>query len=327
MKGPTLCCGKPVSDPQCMYVQLALYAIPAGLPLTCIPPLLRPTATQADFITQLRQFVVFSEEPEAMAGGGPTSTLHTQLTPGLGSMALRSPLLKPLSPPPADAEVAQLEEEVTQASLRVAELRTSMHAALQQQLAAKLASCRPTAELEPVGTPAAAAEQRAAEAAGEPAAAVEQQNDVTPAEQLSQQPTAGAEAAGGEQAAQPMEVEATAPALQLSPQPEELQQRLLAAANRMPALRARLEQATDRLQRVVAAVAADIARPPPNTVEKAVLGKTPGRSGIASAAAAAAVAAGEEENVPGVSPLLKQVRRHVACSACSPGLSPMLLGS
>lgn len=82
----------------------------------------------------------------------------------------------------------------------------------------------------------------------------------------------------------------------LSPQPADLQQRLLQAANRMPALRAQLEQAADKLQRVVAAVAADINRPPPSTVEKAVLGKTPGKP----------AAPADLENQPAVSPLLQQ---------------------
>jgi hypothetical protein len=46
--------------------------------------------------------------------------------------------------------------------------------------------------------------------------------------------------------------------------------------------RARLEDAADRMQRVVAAVAAERARPPPNTVERAVLGRaTPEGAGPA----------------------------------------------
>lgn len=252
----------------------------------------------------------------AAAGGPTTSTLRTQLTPAAAS-ALHSPLLKPLSPPPADAEVQQLEAEVNEASQRVAALRTSMQAALQEQLAAKLAALRPTAELddqEPAASAVAAEQQQAAgEDGAQPATEQQQGGEAAPEQQggsgeapaappAEQQATAAA--VDGEQA-QPMEEDpAPAPALQLSPQADELQARLLAAANRMPALRARLEQATDRLQRVVAAVAADIARPPPNTVEKAVLGKTPGRPGTGRAGAAAA---GDEENVPGVSPLLQQV--------------------
>lgn len=277
---------------------------------------------------QLRQFVVFADE------GGPCDTQRTQLTPPGASLAMKSPLLKPLSPPPADAEVQQLEAEVTAASLRVAELRTGMQSRLQGMLAAKLAACRPTAELE---AEAAAGQPQGMEVAGGESEQARQQDGAGPAEGEQQQLRDGAGAAsqaaeepaagqgeGGQQAeamdsdggeapaaAQP------APAIPLSPQPQELQQRLLQAANRMPALRARLEQAADKLQRVVAAVAADINRPPPNTVERAVLGKTPGRP----AEAAAAEVGAAEENEPGVSPLVKQVR------AALPGLHVLRLGS
>ncbi|EFN57488.1 hypothetical protein CHLNCDRAFT_143020 [Chlorella variabilis] len=269
--------------------------------------------TSAIFVEQLRQFVVFADE------GGPCDTQRTQLTPPGASLAMKSPLLKPLSPPPADAEVQQLEAEVTAASLRVAELRTGMQSRLQGMLAAKLAACRPTAELE---AEAAAGQPQGMEVAGGESEQARQQDGAGPAEGEQQQLRDGAGAAsqaaeepaagqgeGGQQAeamdsdggeapaaAQP------APAIPLSPQPQELQQRLLQAANRMPALRARLEQAADKLQRVVAAVAADINRPPPNTVERAVLGKTPGRP----AEAAAAEVGAAEENEPGVSPLVKQ---------------------
>ena len=118
----------------------------------------------------------------------------------------------------------------------------------------------------------------------------------------------------------------TAAPLPLSPQPAGLQARLAAAANRMPALRARLEAATDRLQRVVSAVSADINRAPPNTVEKALAGKTPGRP--------ASRGSEGEENVPGVSPLVKQVgwlgtrpaaRRH-SCDAAAADPALLLHG-
>ena len=258
-------------------------------------------------MAQLRQFVVFPDEaaPSATAGGSArTAAGRTQMTPAGGfgsvSLALRSPLLPPLSPPPADAEVAALEAEVSAAAARAAELRGSMQAALQEQLAANLAACRPTADLEP------AAEQEAEAPAAEVAAAAEpQQHDAaTPPEPTANEADARAAAADSEQQAQPMDTEPAVPAeqavvsseslqLPLSPQTDELQQRLLAAANRMPTLRARLESATDRLQRVVAAVAADVNRPPPGTVEKAMLGKTPARP--------------SGENVPAVSPLVQQV--------------------
>ncbi|PSC75460.1 hypothetical protein C2E20_1186 [Micractinium conductrix] len=260
----------------------------------------------ANFMAQLRQFVVFPDEaaPSATAGGSArTAAGRTQMTPAGGfgsvSLALRSPLLPPLSPPPADAEVAALEAEVSAAAARAAELRGSMQAALQEQLAANLAACRPTADLEP------AAEQEAEAPAAEVAAAAEpQQHDAaTPPEPTANEADARAAAADSEQQAQPMDTEPAVPAeqavvsseslqLPLSPQTDELQQRLLAAANRMPTLRARLESATDRLQRVVAAVAADVNRPPPGTVEKAMLGKTPARP--------------SGENVPAVSPLVQQ---------------------
>ncbi|PRW59233.1 hypothetical protein C2E21_2304 [Chlorella sorokiniana] len=270
------------------------------------------------FSEHLRQMVVLAEEEEHAAGtaaAGPASTLRTraQLTPAGASLALHSPLLPPLSPPPADAEVVELEQRVDAQAQRVAELRSSMLPQLQQLVQARLAAFRPTAELEP-------AEQRQQDGAAAPAGpgstdvagqdanaaavpagfagAAEQQAEVADMQQDAQQLGSGGEQQEGGPDAEGQEQQPAAVPLPLSPQPAELQSRLAAAANRMPALRARLEAATDRLQRVVSAVAADINRPPPNTVEKAVLGKTPGRP--------AAGGSKGEENVPGVSPLFKQ---------------------
>lgn len=285
---------------------------------------------QASIIDQLHELVVFAEGGDAAVISAPVATAHTQLTPaavgGSASLALRSPLLPPLSPPPADAEVAALEAEVEAAARRVAEMRSSMQAQLQEQLAAKLAACRPSAELEPAAAGAAAHElqgqqQHSAGNAGqvgaapeqhtqagerqadEAAATEEQQGGTAEAcqEQPEEQPV-GADGTPAEQQQQAHQAEAAAPPIPLSPQPGELQQRLASAADRMPALRARLEAATDRLQRVLAAVAADINRPPPNTVEKAVLGRTPGRP-----TATSEPAAGGENDEPHVSPLMQQV--------------------
>lgn len=271
---------------------------------------------QAWFIEHLRQMVVLAEaeeEQQAAAGtnaaGGPASTLRTraQLTPAAASLALHSPLLPPLSPPPADAEVVELEQRVDAQAQRVAELRASMLPQLQQMVQARLAAFRPTAELEPAEQQQQQEDAEAAKpddgAAAAPAAsgAAEQQGEDPQAQQDAQPPAGAGEQQAGQQQADGPDAEGQAPqpaALPLSPQPAELHSRLAAAANRMPALRARLEAATDRLQRVVSTVAADINRPPPNTVEKAVLGKTPGRP--------AAGGSKGEENVPGVSPLFKQ---------------------
>lgn len=304
--------------------------------MPCIKPPCHNWASiaQAGIIDQLRELVVLGEG-EGVAVSGTTPTARTQLTPaavgGSASLALRSPLLPPLSPPPADAEVAALEAEVEAAAHRVAQLRSSMQAQLQEQLAAKLAACRPSPELEPVAVGGAAAQdpqgqqQQGGEggAAAEPQAqAGEQQADVAAAAQEEEQ--GGAAQSGNEQlmgvegvpAEQPQDqrVEAAQAPIPLSPQPGELQQRLASAADRMPALRARLETATDRLQRVLAAVVADINRPPPNTVEKAVLGKTPGRPAPAGATA------GEENDESRVSPLVQQVGQSWAgwSSGCGP---------
>ncbi|KAL4425670.1 hypothetical protein ABPG75_009686 [Micractinium tetrahymenae] len=288
-------------------------------------------AASVDIIAQLRDLVVFAEGDDAAAAAAasaPAPTARTQLTPaavgGSASLTLRSPLLPPLSPPPADAEVAALEAEVEAAARRVAELRSSMQAQLQEQLAAKLAACRPSAELEPVAAGGEAAQeqqgqqQQGNEDAGEAGAAAE---TLAPAGEQQAEAAAAAEqqqaaaAPASEEQPQPMNAErapaeeqdqqeaAAAAPIPLSPQPGELQQRLASAAGRMPALRARLEAATDRLQRVLAAVAADINRPPPNTVEKAVLGKTPGRP---AAITETAPAAGGENDEPRVSPLVEK---------------------
>ena len=58
-----------------------------------------------------------------------------------------------------------------------------------------------------------------------------------------------------------------------SPRAEELAARLAEAATKLPTLRARLEGADGRLQRVLAAVTSDLQRPPPNTVERLVMGR------------------------------------------------------
>lgn len=253
-------------------------------------------------MAQLRRFVVFAE---ADSGPHGTSVQRTQATPAPASLGLRSPLLQPLSPPPADSEVQQLEGEVTAASLRVAELRTSMQSRLQEMLAAKLAACRPSAELEPGTVHKLAAEQQGEALAGAPeredgdASLPGQQQ---PCDSQVASPPQQPEVQAGDDDPPAGAAEQAVAAAPLSPPPAELQQRLLQAANRMPALRAQLEQAAERLQRVVTAVAAEINRPAPNTVEKAVLGKTPGRP-------AAGAAAGGEENGEGVSPLFKQVCR------------------
>lgn len=250
--------------------------------------------TSAAFMAQLRQFVVVAEQH-----GDPPSAADTQrtiMTPAAAALSMRSPLLRPLSPPPADAEVQELEAEVTAASLRVGELRTGMQSRLQDMLAAKLAACRPTAELDLEGLVAPADQPHAQQQNGGMSAGQQQQRG----EASRDADAAGSdEGQAADQQPQPLEsggVDVPEAADPLSPQPADLQQRLLQAANRMPALRAQLEQAADKLQRVVAAVAADINRPPPSTVEKAVLGKTPGKP----------AAPADLENQPAVSPLLQQ---------------------
>lgn len=328
------CLWSPVVTKLAALSMFCLSAQHANDPHTCINMLQLGSIAQAGIINQLRELVVIAEGDDAAAASGPAPTARTQMTPaavgGSASLALRSPLLPPLSPPPADAEVAALEAEVEAAARRVAELRSSMQAQLQEQLAAKLAACRPSAELEPAGVDGVVAEapqsqqQLDVEEAGQAGAvaepqaqAGEQQAEMADAtEQLQGGAAQASEGqlmdAEGPPAKQEQQTQTVAAPIPLSPQPAELRQRLASAADRMPALRARLEAATDRLQRVLAAVAADINRPPPNTVEKAVLGKTPGRPTASTARALAA----EGENVDrSVSPLVQQVRRAMAAYA------------
>lgn len=144
---------------------------------------------------------------------------------GTPAAGLKSPQLPPLSPPPVDAEVTALEAEVEAASNRVAQLRIAMQAQVQEQLAAKLTNCLPTADWSPP-----------------------------------KPPTGDASHAAG-------------------PAPEELRSRLAEAAHKMPELRARLEDAHSRLERVLDVAAAEGDRPPPNTVERAVLGIEDGEEG------------------------------------------------
>ncbi|KAL6773867.1 hypothetical protein ACKKBG_A22820 [Auxenochlorella protothecoides x Auxenochlorella symbiontica] len=62
---------------------------------------------------------------------------------------LGSPALPLIPPPPVDEEVRALEAEVTVAAQQVATLRTSMQTALQEELALRLASTRPSSEASP----------------------------------------------------------------------------------------------------------------------------------------------------------------------------------
>lgn len=61
----------------------------------------------------------------------------------LGGNGLRGPRLPQLAPPPRDAEVTELEEEVSQTAKRIAEFRTSMHTQLMAELGSRLAAQRP----------------------------------------------------------------------------------------------------------------------------------------------------------------------------------------
>jgi hypothetical protein len=146
-----------------------------------------------------------------------------------------------------DEEVQRLEAQVEEASSRLAALRAGMQAQLSQQLAARLAQCRPSAAADPPRPDAA--------------------------------PPAGEGGGGGDDDAPP------------SPRAEVLGARLAEAAGKLPELRARLEGADGRLQRVLAALAADLSRPPPNTVERLVMGrKTPAAPTLHEALAAGQIA-------------------------------------
>lgn len=68
--------------------------------------------------------------------------LDGEATPGLGTA--KSPSFAPLSPPPVDDEVIELENKVSEASERVAQLRSSMSNKISELLVARLEECRPT---------------------------------------------------------------------------------------------------------------------------------------------------------------------------------------
>jgi len=165
-----------------------------------------------------------------------------------------SPLLKPLSPPLTDAEIVQLERQVQQASLRVAKLREDMQIKLKDELSSKLAECRPTAHdpESPMLVIDGTSEDDLANGAIN--------NNNNNREEALAAATAAAQAG-------------------LPPgfTPQELQDKLAMAATKLPSLRARLEEANSRLQRVASEVSDDLRRNttlPPNTVERTLLGKT-----------------------------------------------------
>ncbi|GAB4816867.1 hypothetical protein N2152v2_003913 [Parachlorella kessleri] len=178
---------------------------------------------------------------------GPTKT---QVTP---SYLLQSPVYRPLSPAPADLEIQQLEEEVTAAAQRAAAVRQAAPAKLREIYTAKLAQLRPVTD------------------ALQPCAAASVAEAAPHADSKQEQ--------GQENVAQ----ERDAP-LTYSPDPQQLKQKLAGASTKLPVLRARLESASDRVQRVFAVLSTELNRPPPNTVERVLLGgKTPGRPAAAAA--------------------------------------------
>ena len=81
--------------------------------------------------------------------------------------------------------------------------------------------------------------------------------------------------------------------------------------------RAKLEDALERLQRIVGAMAADAAQAPPNTVERAAKGlATPVAGGVPAAAAAATAGGGEATPSPKLAEALSSgkiaTRRRIA---------------
>jgi hypothetical protein len=198
----------------------------------------------------LAQFVACADDY-----GQENSDANGYSSPRGGAGGTYSPLLKPLSPPLTDTEIVQLEHQVQQASFRVAKLREDMQIKLKDELSSKLAECRPTAHdpESPMLVIDGTSEEDLANGA------VHYNNNNTREEAV-------AAAIAAAQADLP-------PGLT----PQELQDKLAMAATKLPSLRARLEEANSRLQRVASEVSDDLRRNtilPPNTVERTLLGKT-----------------------------------------------------
>lgn len=138
------------------------------------------------------------------------------------------PSMPRLAPPPRDAEVTELEQELERAAKKITELRGSMHVQLVSELSARLAAQRPKL------------------------AATEQEGSAAERDEPSALP---------------------GPAL------EGLAEKLAAASDSCPALRAQLEETLARLNRILGAVRSEAERAQqagergPATVERVLLAR------------------------------------------------------
>lgn len=166
-----------------------------------------------------------------------------------------SPYLKPLPAPPVDSEVLDLQAQVAAACQRVAGLRATVPNQLAEQLTKHLQQCRPASHDTP-------------DRDAQPAMLDDRSQTVADhgsflASEMVSNPAVSTEEAWPEPQANTLSM------TPLSPAPAELQSMYTAAVQRMPALRAKLEQALERMDRVVQAVERDNVQASPYTAQLA----------------------------------------------------------
>ncbi|DBB10735.1 hypothetical protein WJX82_006666 [Trebouxia sp. C0006] len=194
-----------------------------------------------------------------------TPTENREQSGALAPSTSRQPLpsyLKPLPAPPVDSEILHLQAQVAAACQRVAGLRATVPNQLSQRLTEHLQQCRPASDCV-CDVPSR----------DDQPAALDQANQI--AAQHGTSPTAE-QASISRVTADTGHAPLTEPHADalcmtpLSPAPAKLQNMYMTAVQRMPALRAKLEEALERMDRVVHAIERDTAQASPYTAQLAV---------------------------------------------------------
>ncbi|DBA90966.1 TPA: hypothetical protein ACH3X2_004178 [Trebouxia sp. C0005] len=194
-----------------------------------------------------------------------TPTENREQSGALALSTMRQPLspyLKPLPAPSVDSEILHLRAQVATACQRVAGLRATVPNQLSQRLTEHLQQCRPATDCvcdvfsrDDQSAALDRADQTAAEHGTSPTAGLASSSRVTTAAGLAPLPGPHADAL------------CMTP---LSPAPAKLQNMYMTAVQRMPALRAKLEEALQRMDRVVHAIERDSTQASPYTAQLAV---------------------------------------------------------
>ncbi|DBA81468.1 TPA: hypothetical protein ACH3X1_007250 [Trebouxia sp. C0004] len=172
-----------------------------------------------------------------------------------------SPYLKPLPAPPVDSEILQLQAQVAAACQRVAGLRATVPNQLSQRLTEHLQQCRPASDCV-CDVPSRDDQPAALDQADQTSA----EHGTSTTAELASSSRVTAEAGPAPLTGPHADALRMTP---LSPAPAKLQNMYMTAVQRMPALRAKLEEALERMDRVVHAIERDSAQASPYTAQLA----------------------------------------------------------